>query len=95
MAGPGRPVTSIADRGYIAGMTTRLQALVVIRAGTERARWPDIQPGDVWDDADDVNASRLISDGSAVAAPTGTVNYPHHDLELIDGIPGLHTGVSN
>lgn len=76
-------------------MTTRLQALVRIQAGTERARWPDIVPGDVWDDADDVNAARLISNGSAVAAPSGTVNYPHHNLELLDGVPGLRTGVTN
>lgn len=76
-------------------MTTRLQALVRIQAGTERARWPDIVPGDVWDDVDDVNASRLISDGSAVAAPAGTVNYPHRDLKLLDGVPGLRKAVSN
>jgi hypothetical protein len=76
-------------------MTTRLQALTTIRAGTERARWPDIVPGDVWDDTDDVNASRLISNGSAIADPTGTVNYPHHDLELVDGILGLHRAVGN
>ena len=76
-------------------MTTRLQALTVIRAGTERARWPDIQPGDVWDDVDDVNASRLISNGSAVAAPAGTVTYPHQDLLLLDGVPGLRKSVSN
>ncbi len=76
-------------------MTTRLQALVRIQAGTERARWPDIMPGDVWDDADDVNASRLISNGSAVAAPAGTVSYPHQDLRLLDGVPGLRKAVSN
>jgi hypothetical protein len=76
-------------------MTTRLQALKTIVAGTERARWPDIKPGDVWDDHDDVNASRLISNGSAVAAPAGTVNYPHTDLKLIDGVPGLRRAVSN
>jgi hypothetical protein len=76
-------------------MTTRLQALVVIRAGTERARWPDIQPGDVWDDTDDLNASRLISAGLATAAPAGTVNYPHHSLALLDGVPGLRKAVSN
>lgn len=76
-------------------MTTRLQALVRIKAGTERSRWPDIVPGDVWDDHDDVNASRLISNGSAVAAPAGVVNYPHTDLKLLDGIPGLRKAVSN
>jgi len=77
------------------GMTTRLQALTTIRAGTERARWPDIVPGDVWDDTDDVNAARLISNGSAVAAPGAPITYPHHDLLLLDGIPGLHKAVSN
>jgi len=76
-------------------MTTRLRALTVIRAGTERARWPDIQPGDVWDDTDDVNASRLIANGSAAADPGGTVTYPHHDLALLDGVPGLRRAVSN
>lgn len=76
-------------------MTTRLQALVTLRAGTERARWPDIVPGDIWDDHDDVNAANLISNGSAVAAPNGVVNYPHHDLALLDGVPGLRKAVSN
>ena len=76
-------------------MTMRLQALTTIHAGTERARWPDIKPGDVWDDVDDVNAANLISNGSAVAAPAGVVNYPHSDLKLLDGVPGLRKAVSN
>lgn len=82
-------------RVTLSDMTTRLQALVRLRAGTERARWPDIVPGDVWDDHDDVNAANLISNGSAVPAPNGVVNYPHHDLRLLDGTPGLRIGVSN
>lgn len=79
----------------LSDMTTRLQAIKTIRAGTERARWPDIVPGDVWDDTDDVNASRLISNGSAVAAPGAPVTYPHTDLHLLDGTPGLRRAVTN
>ena len=76
-------------------MTTRLQALKTIRAGTERARWPDIVAGDVWDDHDDTNAANLISNGSAAAAPGSPVTYPHSDLHLLDGTPGLRRAVSN
>lgn len=74
-------------------MTTRLQAVNTLARWTQAGRWPDVKPGQVYDEPSDKTAADLIASGNAVAS-AAPVTYPG-PAPMARGIPGFKRAVSN
>ena len=74
-------------------MTTRLQAVNALARWTQAGRWPDVKPGQVYDEPNDKTAADLIASGNAVAS-SAAVTYTG-PAPIARGVPGLKRAVSN